>query len=80
LKAIGRRAQTITYVVRKKDFALQSGVLQLSPVHETQFISNKHGEIVFSLNEQAMNAGWHVTVLDSAGRRHVLAPGTPLPC
>jgi hypothetical protein len=79
LKAIGRRAQTITYVVRKKDFALQSGVLQLSSSDEAQLTPNKLGELSFSLNEQVLPGGWQVTVLDSAAIRHVLAPDTPLP-
>jgi hypothetical protein len=80
LKAISRREQTITYVVRKKDFALPSGELRLSTVHETTLIPNKLGELSFSLNEQVLPGGWHITVLDSAGIRHVLTPGTPLPC
>jgi hypothetical protein len=80
LKVIGRREQTTTYVVRKKDFALQSGMLQLSPTHQTQLIINKHGEIVFSLNEPTATDEWHVTVLDSARVRHVLTPSIPQTC
>jgi hypothetical protein len=80
LKAIGRREQTTTYVVRKKDFALQSGVLQHSSGDETKLTPNKLGELGFLLNEQVLPGGWHVAVLDSAGVRHVLTPSIPQTC
>lgn len=77
LKEISRRDDTVCYVVRKKDFALKSGALLLSPDYETVLIANKPGQLIFSLNEQVLNSLWQVTVFDSAGIRHVLTLDFP---
>lgn len=74
LKEISRRDDTVCYVVRKKDFALKSGALQLSSTEETTLHANGHGAFVFALGEQEQQHRWHVTVVDHAGLRYVLLP------
>jgi hypothetical protein len=76
LKAISRREQTSTYVVRKKDFALQSGVLRVSPTEETTLSVNQQGELVFTLCEEGLQQGWQVILVDHAGIRYDLIQGS----
>lgn len=76
LKEISRRDDTVCYVVRKKDFDLRSGALQLSSTEETTLHVNEHGAFVFSLGEQGQQHRWQVTVVDHAGLQYVLIPAS----
>jgi hypothetical protein len=77
LKEIGRRDHMMTYIVRKKDFELKSGEVQLlhaegSASEAALIVPNQQGELIFSLNEDASHNGWLINVVDKAGIRIVL--------